>query len=387
MPDLKISALTELTSPDTDDVLAIVDTSAATTKKIQTGKLVNCVPGLVSIPTAAATTTLTVASKGMQVFTGVTTQTVVLPVVTTLPQLGFQYAVLNDSSGIVTVNSSGSNLVKAMAAGSRAMFTCVLLTGTAAASWDVTYVAATSGITNSAGANVVTKSDGTNLVASRITDNGTNVAIDSGAGTTTIGDVNGAANGTTLTIDGSDLATFSGGVQFGGDINPNAPNGGGLGGPSVPWTFAYIGNAATNNIQLTGTATGARVATLQDLTQTLVGRAATVALTAQAASIGSTALAVNGGVAPSGLYRLSYYLVTTTAGTSGTVSATFGWTDLGAARTSGSGSVTFGSLAAPVTGTLIIQADGIANVTYLTTVTAAVGNPRYALNVSLERLQ
>lgn len=40
MADTKISALTELTSADNDDVLAIVDTSATATKKIQKSNLV-----------------------------------------------------------------------------------------------------------------------------------------------------------------------------------------------------------------------------------------------------------------------------------------------------------------------------------------------------------
>lgn len=40
MADAKISALTELTTPANDDVLAIVDTDVTTTKKIQYGNLV-----------------------------------------------------------------------------------------------------------------------------------------------------------------------------------------------------------------------------------------------------------------------------------------------------------------------------------------------------------
>lgn len=101
----------------------------------------NISPGLLSTATAAGTTTLTVASKGIQVFTGSTTQTIVLPVVTTLPQLGFGFVIQNDSSGALTVNSSGGNLVQTMAAGTRAFFTCKLLTGTDAASWNVSYFA------------------------------------------------------------------------------------------------------------------------------------------------------------------------------------------------------------------------------------------------------
>lgn len=99
----------------------------------------NISPGFATTVTVAGTTTLTVASKGVQAFTGSTTQTVTLPVVTTLPQTGFGFVVQNDSSGVVTVNSSGGNAVQVMAAASRATFTCTLLTGTTAASWNVTY--------------------------------------------------------------------------------------------------------------------------------------------------------------------------------------------------------------------------------------------------------
>lgn len=101
----------------------------------------NVSAGFATTATAAQTTTLTVASKGIQEFTGSTTQTVVLPVVSTLPQTGFQFVVINRSSGVVTVESSGANSIQAMAANTTAIFTCVALTGTGASSWDVTYIA------------------------------------------------------------------------------------------------------------------------------------------------------------------------------------------------------------------------------------------------------
>lgn len=99
------------------------------------------IPGQTSTATAAGTTTLTNLSKGQQIFTGATTQTVVLPVVSTLPILGFGYWIINNSSDALTVNSSGSNLVLTIAAGARALVFCKLLTGTSAASWDYTLVA------------------------------------------------------------------------------------------------------------------------------------------------------------------------------------------------------------------------------------------------------
>lgn len=226
----------------------------------------NISPGLLSTATAAGTTTLTVASKGIQVFTGSTTQTIVLPVVTTLPQLGVGFVIQNDSSGALTVNSSGGNLVQTMAAGTRAFFTCKLLTGTDAASWNVTYLAGGT-IGGSGTLNTLTKftPDGTHIGDSQVTEVGSgafgslaldresnlpdsslqalygflqfgdtsvsggliidnsgtplitlgspstprlkiqssnsSIEVDSGAGTTTIGDVNGERNGTFLTVN------------------------------------------------------------------------------------------------------------------------------------------------------------------------------------------
>lgn len=91
--------------------------------------------GYTTTATAAGTTTLTVASTGMQYFTGTTTQTLVLPVTSTL-QLGWSYHVANTSTGIVTVQSSGANVIVAIPPGLSVMFTCILTSGTTAASWD-----------------------------------------------------------------------------------------------------------------------------------------------------------------------------------------------------------------------------------------------------------
>lgn len=101
------------------------------------------VPGYTTTATAAGVTTLTVADTIDQFFTGTTTQTVVLPVTSTLV-LGFQFRIVNNSTGIVTVNSSGANLVVALTANSEAILTCILISGTTAASWDVKYTGITS---------------------------------------------------------------------------------------------------------------------------------------------------------------------------------------------------------------------------------------------------
>jgi trimeric autotransporter adhesin len=63
---------------------------------------------------AGATTTLTVSSAQNQVFTGTGSQTVVLPVVTTLRN-GFFFRIMNAATGTITINSSGGNTLTTVA--------------------------------------------------------------------------------------------------------------------------------------------------------------------------------------------------------------------------------------------------------------------------------
>ncbi len=86
--------------------------------------------------TAGTTTTLTATDVQIQAFTGTTTQTVVLPVVSTL-STGFGFLIINNSTGTITVNSSGGNAVQVLGAGGRAWIYCILITGTDATSWSV----------------------------------------------------------------------------------------------------------------------------------------------------------------------------------------------------------------------------------------------------------
>jgi hypothetical protein len=98
----------------------------------------NHINGYATTATAAGTTVLTVSSAQQQYFTGSTTQTVILPVTSTL-SLGMSFTIVNNSSGVVTVQSSGANSIKAMAADSTLILTCILLSGTTAASWNSSY--------------------------------------------------------------------------------------------------------------------------------------------------------------------------------------------------------------------------------------------------------
>jgi len=106
----------------------------------------NITGGYTTTVTAAGTTTLTVASNQSQFFTGATTQTVVLPVASTLT-VGHHFFITNDSTGIVTVNSSGGNGVIAIPGGGRGKVTCILASGTTAASWsfETNYIDVTGG--------------------------------------------------------------------------------------------------------------------------------------------------------------------------------------------------------------------------------------------------
>jgi fibronectin-binding autotransporter adhesin len=96
----------------------------------------NFVPTYATTATAAGTTTLTVSSAPIEYFTGTTTQTIVLPVTSTLPKTGFTYTITNNSTGLLTVESSGGNVINTIASGQTASYTAILLTGTTAASWN-----------------------------------------------------------------------------------------------------------------------------------------------------------------------------------------------------------------------------------------------------------
>jgi len=94
----------------------------------------NILYGYTTTVTAAGTTVLTVSSERTQYFTGTTTQTVTLP--TTGVVAGQQYRIVNRSTGIVTVQSSGLNTVLAMSANTDVTFTALVATPTTAGNWD-----------------------------------------------------------------------------------------------------------------------------------------------------------------------------------------------------------------------------------------------------------
>ena len=121
-------------------VTADLSTAQTLTNKTLTLPIIgNFVLGYTTTATAAGTTTLTNTSNNQQVFTGTTTQIVVMPVASTVT-VGTRYVIENNSTGNITVNSSGSNLIATVVPGSSIKATCILASGTTAASWDTEFI-------------------------------------------------------------------------------------------------------------------------------------------------------------------------------------------------------------------------------------------------------
>lgn len=193
------------TSSITDDGTTVTTTLPAVSP--------NFASGYTTTATAAGTTTLTVASTAFQFFTGSTTQTVTLPVTSTL-FTGLTYTIVNNSTGVVTVQSSGANNVLVMGPQSSARFTCILTSGTSAASWSVQTTYATIPQNSQSAAYTTVLSDaGKHILHPTADNNARTFTIDSNANVpypvgTTITFIN-QINVVTIAIT-SDTLTFAG---------------------------------------------------------------------------------------------------------------------------------------------------------------------------------
>jgi len=147
--NLGLGTIATLSAPS-GTVVGTSDSQTLTNKTLTLPTIDNIKIGYTTTATAAGTTTLTVSSNYKQYFTGSTTQTIVLPVVSTLT-LGHTFEIHNNSSGSLTINSSGSNLVGTLQANTTAVCTCILVTGTTAASWDFDVTGFTSALPTTRG--------------------------------------------------------------------------------------------------------------------------------------------------------------------------------------------------------------------------------------------
>src|SRR5690606_12495214 len=99
----------------------------------------NFIPNFATTASSGGTLILTVSSAEIQEMTGATTHTVQMPLESTLTE-GHPFTVINNSTGNVTLNSSGDNLILTMAAYTTAYLICVDNGVTTAAAWNASYV-------------------------------------------------------------------------------------------------------------------------------------------------------------------------------------------------------------------------------------------------------
>ena len=115
----------------------------------------------------------------------------------------------------------------------------------------------------------------------------------------------------------------------------------------------------------------------------LVPMVATVSLTGQTGDIGATTLFTP---SATGTYRVSVYLVCTTAGT-GTLVLTIGWTDDEQAQTvKPAVDIDLANLGEASSGVSFIQSAAAVAITYTAAIAGKAGSPAYSLYITLEQL-
>jgi hypothetical protein len=182
--------------------------------------------GFTTTVTAAGTTVLTDTSTLYQVFTGSTTQTVRLPVTSTL-ELGWTFRICNNSTGVLFVQSSGGNAVMTVVPGTTARLICIGQGLTTAANWEFGFsdfstltgtgnVALTNSptFTGTLNAAAITANTGVSFVTST---QPIEIGINQSTGATTIG---GTGTTSTLTLGRSTVSNTTN-IQAGATTSGN----------------------------------------------------------------------------------------------------------------------------------------------------------------------
>jgi hypothetical protein len=156
--------------------------------------------GYATTATAGASTTLTVGSAQQQYFTGTLNQTVVMPVTSTLV-LGMSFLIVNISSGTVTINSSGGNAIATLGASQTTRVTCILTSGTTAASWSAATPVAGSGVVSSGTINDLAYYAASGTTVSALATAASGYLVTSAGGVPSIGNTGGALTLPSITFN------------------------------------------------------------------------------------------------------------------------------------------------------------------------------------------
>ena len=153
---------------------AVTGAKIAPSPTISLPSIDNIKLGYTTTVTSGGTTTLTNASNNLQFFTGSTTQDVLMPVHSTMT-IGTQYMFENNSTGVVTIRSSGGTAIVNQASNTSVRLTSILNTGAGGPeAWSLEYV----GFNNITGT-------GSNVLSVSPTFTGTPLAPTAAAGTNT----------------------------------------------------------------------------------------------------------------------------------------------------------------------------------------------------------
>jgi hypothetical protein len=210
--------------------------------------------GFTTTVSSATPVVLTDASTYLQVFTGNTFQTVTLPVASTL-KLGWSYKIVNNLSGNnVGVFSSGGAVLLSLTPGMTGIVTCVLTSGTGAASWRAEFSGFTT-VTGTGGTAVTNIGPTITGTLNFTGTTNTNAVLGSAITTGTIG-IGGTAGTGTITVGQSTVSqttNIQAGATASGSTKTIALGTGGLAG-------------STTSIAI-GSTTGTSITTINGITK------------------------------------------------------------------------------------------------------------------------